>query len=329
MVPDEFRYACVSPRAPLCSISRHRHKPRNPSRHFSGAGEGVSVPVLCAFRPVGGDVGNHSFPEGFFLERAGHVAHVQDQAVHLQHPHHRIPADLAGQAPIGVQAIHLEHFPDRRPLVVPGGPLHSECLAQFVGTQMRFVLRVVKEIDEAQGADDSAGPDVFPAPGEGGGALPGQFRGEVPGQLGVLLVEMVGANRIGKPHDGVIFGFDGGGDVGGGFFLQRCSPFGLGFLKMQASSKEARTGRRETCPCGMRLAAREAGGFPPKEGKKRRARSGWGLESHPLRRGEERRRRVPFAPVHPARLRKGNPKVSGIGGNGKRQGQARQANSST
>jgi hypothetical protein len=54
---------------------------------------------------IRGDVGDQSLFEGNFLDFARHVPQIYQQAIHLRHPHQRIPLEQARKRPLRIKRL--------------------------------------------------------------------------------------------------------------------------------------------------------------------------------------------------------------------------------
>src|SRR5215207_9921660 len=81
------------------------------SKPGSGDRSGLAG-LLVAFLLVGGNGGDQALVERDLLYLARHVTQVDQEAVHLRHPHQRVLIQQAVQQPLGVEAARVQRLRD-------------------------------------------------------------------------------------------------------------------------------------------------------------------------------------------------------------------------
>ena len=64
---------------------------------------GLTAALLGAFLMIGRDIGDHAFVECDLLHLTWHAAQIDQESVHLGHPHQRVLIQQAGQRPLRIQ----------------------------------------------------------------------------------------------------------------------------------------------------------------------------------------------------------------------------------
>jgi hypothetical protein len=130
--------------------------------------------VLRSTFAIRWDVGNQSVFEGNFLNFAGHVPQIYQQAIHLCHPHQGILLGQARKRPLRIERLGPNRLFNGARLGMDGALADFESATQFRGRHVRRKGRVIKKIDPAEHIDDTARPRSRLSSGEWARPFPAQ-----------------------------------------------------------------------------------------------------------------------------------------------------------
>src|SRR6266404_6105307 len=143
------------------------------------------------------NVGNQSVFKGNFLDLAGHVPQIYQQAIHLYHPHQRILLSQARKRPLGIERMGPNRLFDGAGLSVDGALADFENGTQLRGRHVWGKGWVTKKVDPAEHIDNAARPCSRLPGSKWARALPAERCGHCARQGPIFGVQMPVAHVVG------------------------------------------------------------------------------------------------------------------------------------